>query len=188
MVVGSIVQGVTGTKAADAQADSADYGADVQRRNFQDGLALIQPQVSAGNTARNALMYETGLGSQPSGYEGFQATPGYEFVRNEGLRGIERSAAARGMTQSGAQLKALNRFNSGLASQEYGNHYNRLAGIAGAGQTASQTSAGLYRDQGNALANLAIQGGNARASGYASIGGAYNSMRQDALQVAGMFI
>lgn len=188
MVVGSIVQGITGSKAADAQADAANYGATVQRQNFKDALALIRPQITAGDEARDAVMFESGLGERPEGYSGFEASPGYEFVRDEGQRGIERSAAARGMTQSGAAFKELSRFNTGLASQEYGNFYNRLAGIAGAGQQAAQSGAGIYQNQGNALAGLALQGGNARASGYVGVGNAINSGIGNIVRGVGAFL
>jgi len=58
----------------------------------------------------------------------FEADPGYQFRMNEGAKAIERSAAARGGLNSGRTMKALANYGQGLASQEYGNAYNRAFG------------------------------------------------------------
>lgn len=66
-----------------------------------------------------------GLARDRFGADDFEADPGYEFRRSEGNRGIEQSAAAGGSLQSGASLKALNRFNQDTASDEYDRAYGR---------------------------------------------------------------
>lgn len=58
---------------------------------------------------------------QPLTKDTFQADPGYEFRRTEGERPIRNEASARGYLRSPATLKALMAFDSGLASQEFGN-------------------------------------------------------------------
>ena len=83
---------------------------------------------------------------------------------------LDRSAAARGGLLSGGALKAAQRYGQDYASTEFGNAYNRLAGRAGFGQTASTnmgTAAGNY---GVNAGNNMMAGANARASGY--VGGA----------------
>lgn len=55
----------------------------------------------------------------------FEEDPGYQFRRQQGMEGIQNSAASRGNLGSGATLKALAQFNSGLASQEYDKAYGR---------------------------------------------------------------
>lgn len=55
----------------------------------------------------------------------FEASPDYEFRKQQGMDGIQSSAAASGGLLSGAALKALNANNSNLASGEYGASYNR---------------------------------------------------------------
>jgi hypothetical protein len=50
---------------------------------------------------------------------------GYQFRKKQGMEGIQSSAAAKGGLMSGATLKALEGFNSGLASDEYGKAYDR---------------------------------------------------------------
>lgn len=51
--------------------------------------------------------------------------PGYQFRVEQGQKGIERSAAARGTLLSGGTLKDLEDYRQGLASQEYGQVYGR---------------------------------------------------------------
>ena len=56
--------------------------------------------------------------------------PGYKFRLSEGMKALDRQAAARGGLISGNALKATQRYGQDLASQEFGNAYNRLAGFA----------------------------------------------------------
>lgn len=53
--------------------------------------------------------------------------PGYQFRLREGEKGLERNAAARGMTLSGQTLKALERFRQDYASNEFEREYGRQA-------------------------------------------------------------
>jgi hypothetical protein len=95
----------------------------------------------------------------------FFQSPGYQFRRQEGTRGIERSAAASGGAFSGNALRALAEFNSGLASQEFGNYFNQLASVAGIGQTATNQTAAYGADYANQAGRNALYAGEARASG-----------------------
>jgi hypothetical protein len=56
----------------------------------------------------------------------FQTDPGYAFRLSEGMKALDRTAASRGGLLSGSTLKGAQRFGSDLASQEYGNAYNRF--------------------------------------------------------------
>lgn len=61
----------------------------------------------------------------------FTGTPGFKFALDNGRQAIERSFAAKGMGNSGNVLSELMKYGTGLASQEYGNRVNELAGLAG---------------------------------------------------------
>lgn len=65
-----------------------------------------------------------------------EATPGYQFTRDQGLKSVQNSAAARGLGVSGAALKGAARFATGLADQTlntqaniFGNNVARTQGI-----------------------------------------------------------
>jgi len=102
---------------------------------------------------------------QPGNMSRFFTSPDYGFRRDEGTRGIEQSAAARGGAFSGNALRGLDEFNSNLAAGEYGNYFNRLMAMSGMGQTAT-TQAGNYMQQGAGnIGNMLQNQGDARASG-----------------------
>lgn len=106
---------------------------------------------------------------------------GLQFGLNEGEKAINNRASAGGSYLSGATLKALTRFGNDYgttkAADSYGrftadqtNQYNRLAGIAGTGQQATnQVSAAGQNYANNASANT-TGAGNAQAAGI--VGGA----------------
>lgn len=58
-------------------------------------------------------------------------TNAYKFRFNQGQQALERSAASKGMLNSGNTLAALADYGQGAASQEYGNEFNRLSGAVG---------------------------------------------------------
>lgn len=51
--------------------------------------------------------------------------PGYQFRLDQGTRGVNNSAAAKGGLLSGAAAKALDQYNQDYASGEYNNAFNR---------------------------------------------------------------
>lgn len=57
----------------------------------------------------------------------FQADPGYQFRKNQIEKAVERRASGRGRNASPATDKELAEYVGGLASQEYGNAFNRYA-------------------------------------------------------------
>jgi len=166
--------------AASATTQAADTSAAVQREMFERQVELQEPWRQAGISALNKL---APLAEQytPFGMQQFQADPGYAFRLSEGMKALERGAAARGNLLSGATLKGAQRFGQDLASQEYMNAFNRyqaeraarlgpLQSLAGVGQTSAQALAGQAGQLGANLGQTYMAGGvgagQARASGY----------------------
>jgi hypothetical protein len=52
--------------------------------------------------------------------------PGYQFRMDQGLGALENRMAGRGLVGSGAEQKGIMDYAQGLASQEYGNAFNRF--------------------------------------------------------------
>lgn len=98
-------------------------------------------------------------------FSAFYNSPDYNFARTEGQRGVEQSAAARGGAASGNALRALSEFNQGLASQQFGNYYNRMAGLAGIGQSATNNLGQVGAQYASGIAGLQSGIGQTRASG-----------------------
>ena len=159
---GSALLGASASKsAANTQAASADRATELQERMFNKQLELQEPFRQSGINALNKIESGDIMGSMD---------PSYSFRFQEGLKALDRQAAARGGLISGGALKAAQRYGQDFASQEFGNAYNRLASMAGLGQTATgaqSTAAGQF---GANAGNLMTGAGAARASGY--VGGA----------------
>lgn len=56
-------------------------------------------------------------------------TAGYQFALDQGNQAINRSAAAKGMLNSGNVLAELAKYGQGMASQQYNTETNRLADL-----------------------------------------------------------
>lgn len=190
------------SNAANAAAASEDRRFDISRQDQLAQLAQQREDTKDYRAAGTASLAQLMAGIAPGGqfderYQRgtFEQDPGFQFRQQQGEQGINRAATASGARYSGATLKALARFNSGLASQEYGafdqrqntaqqffegnqaNRYNRLASLAGIGQTANNAlnSAGqqvnsniaqLGAASGARTANYLQDAAEARASGY----------------------
>jgi hypothetical protein len=61
-------------------------------------------------------------------------TAGYKFALDQGNQQINRSAAAKGMLNSGNVLAELAKYGQGMASQQYNTETNRLASLLGGAQ------------------------------------------------------
>jgi hypothetical protein len=68
-----------------------------------------------------------------TGQVNLESDPGYQFRLSEGLKALDRQAAARGGLISGSALKASQRYGQDMASQEYGAAYGRALTEYGAG-------------------------------------------------------
>lgn len=174
-VVGAGSSLIAGNKAAKAQKSAAAMQVAEQQRQYDTTRADFAPYRAAGTGALDMLSRAYGIGGQAPDLSAFTASPGYQFRFNEGLRGIDRGAAARGLLHSGAAVKAEQRFGEGLAASEFGDWWNRLAGVAGVGQAATGQTAAAGANAANNISNAYQQMGNARASSYANTGSAINS-------------
>jgi hypothetical protein len=112
----------------------------------------------------------------------FFESPDYQFNLAEGQKAIDRSLAARGRTLSGAGVKEGIRYASGMASNEYGNFYNRLANLAGIGQAATNSTAAAGANAANNISQNHLFSAQARANGYMNTGQAVNNGVQGGLQ------
>ena len=149
------------SKAASTQASAADRATELQERMFNRQVELQEPWRQAGMNALNRMQSGDVMGMMD---------PSYKFRLGEGLKALDRQAAARGGLISGGALKAAQRYGQDVASTEFGNAYNRLAGLAGVGQTATGAMGSAANQFGANAGNLMTGAGAARASGY--VGGA----------------
>lgn len=211
---GAESQANAATGAAQTSADSAAKALDLQKTMYEQTRADQAPWRGAGTGAVNSLAWGMGLPGSDGpgsgalarnfGAADFQQDPGYQFRLSEGLKALGNQSSARGMSASGASQKGLMRYGQDYASGEYQNAfnryqsnqqnlYNRLAGIAGTGQTANNAISAAGQNYAGAGGNALMAGGNAlaggmvgaaaaNASGYQGIG---NALAQGANQYQG---
>lgn len=157
--------------AANAAADGQQLAIAEQQRQFDLTRQDMQPWMQAG---QNALGQMQALNA--GDFSSFTQSPDYQFALDQGLQGLDRSAAARGSLNTGGHSADVLGYAQGLASQNYGNFYNRLAGLANVGQTTAtslgQFGANAASNIGNAYGNI----GNARASSYQARGDANSQL------------
>lgn len=183
--VGSVVGGITQANAAEAaanqQAEAARNALQLQREMFEYQKGLLEPYRTAGTAALERLSGAMGLGGQAQQQKMLEMDPGYGFRLGEGLKALERMQAARGSMLSGGAMKAGQRYAQDYASGEYSNAYNRLANIAGLGQTAGTQLGGAAQQFGQTAGNVMGQEANALAAGRIGRGSAYGNAIQGGL-------
>lgn len=102
----------------------------------------------------------------PSGMDAFFTSPDYQFRQNEQTRALTARNAMLGIQDSGAAQKSALQYSGNLASGEFNNYANRLASLAGVGQSAANQSAQLGQNFANNFGNLQTQNAQNLGSSY----------------------
>lgn len=113
------------SKAAKEQTKATKSAIAAEERALERQIGLQEPFRQVGVNALAQYPTAAAPSYTPFGMEQFNADPGYQFRMSEGLKALERSAAARGILSSGQTLKDITRFGQDTASQEYQNAFSR---------------------------------------------------------------
>lgn len=159
--------------AAQTSAASADRATELQQRIYEENVARQQPFLQTGTEFFNRLA-DLQRGGPGAAQQFLQMDPGYGFRMSEGLKALERSAAARGGLMSGATGKALQRYGQDLGSQEFGAAYNRLAGLANVGPQAAGVMSTLGQNYASNVGNIMMNQGQTAANAQLARGSAYS--------------
>ena len=177
IVGSSVVSGVLGSRSADRAASASSSASRrsiaEQRRQFDLTRADFAPYREAGSAALARL--QGGLGH-------FEESPDYKFRVAEQDKALDRMGSARGELLSGGALKDAARYSGNLASNEYGNWWNRQAGLAGIGQSATGSTAAAGQATAGNISNSLMQAGAARGNAYLQGGQAVNNAVQGGIQ------
>jgi len=210
------------SSAADtaAQASGAASAASIaeQRRQYDQNRADQAPYLAAGTESVNRLATDLRPGGRFATTTPFNFNyadykdPSLQFSLDENLRRMRHGRAAAGTYAGGGGIKEEDRYLAGLMSTDYQNAfnraltgfnantgernalYNRLAGVAGTGQTATNQigaqGANMAGNIGTSLMGSAANTGNAAlaAAGIrnSAFGGAANVLgRMYGPQLAG---
>jgi len=161
-------------KAAKAQAAASQAATAEQRRQYDQTRADLQPWRAAGNNALSRI--DRYLGGDDSD---FFTSPDYQFRRDEGTRDIGNFFSGGGSgVYSGNAMKELANFNSGLASGEIGNWFNRQFGVSEAGRGATNTTAAMGQNTANNISNNMMNAGRANADRWMNTASGVNNAAQ----------
>jgi hypothetical protein len=137
-------------KATDISKDYTGQAAAYQQPYYQAGSNQV---TTLGNMLNNGsytvnpdnYLYK---GAQPDVYQptafNFQEDPGYQFTRDQGLSAVNSNAAGSGSMLSGATLKALQKYGTGLANTTYNDAYTRYLSGQNLNMTANNNALGQY--------------------------------------------
>lgn len=194
-IIGGRQSAKAAQSAADTSAAATDRATELQRDMFNRNIELQAPFREAGVNALNKLV-PLATNYTPFGMSQFQADPGYAFRMSEGMKGLERSAAARGGLLSGATLKGVQRFGQDLGSQEYMNAFNRyqternaqlnpLQSLAGVGQTSANTLGAAGTQFANTMGNMGMNQANVQGNATMARASAYGNTLNQLSQLYG---
>lgn len=166
---------------ARAQQQGLDAATAEQQRQYDLAREDRKPWLEAGQGAL-AQMQQLNSGD----FSSFKESPDYQWTLDQGFKGLDRSAAARGGLYGGGHSADLVDYGQGQASKQYGTYYSRLSDLATGGNATAGALGALGANYANNVGANAIQGGMNRASSYnqqannnsqfaAGLGGAFSN-------------
>lgn len=136
-----------------------------QSNSSNQAYPVLQSQLGdqVGNAGKSSnaildLLGINGAGAQTTGFDNFRNSSGYDFIKNEGIKGIENSKASQGLLNSGSALKSIAGYSSNLANNFLNQYLSSLMGVnssglqagsllAGAGNVSNSSSSGVSNGQ-----------------------------------------
>lgn len=140
----------------------------------------LTPYKIAPQTALNGSTAMTGANNA---FRQYIDNSDYAFRQNEGDKGLNAGYAAKGLLESGAAMKALERYRGNLQAGYRNEYMGHLGNQQGVGLSGANALAGVGTNYANAVgannqanasvqANAALAGSNALGSGLAGAGAA----------------
>jgi hypothetical protein len=148
-------------KAAGAQKKAANSSIAEQQREYdqtrEDQLPFLQAGQNAVNLQQQYLSGDT---------SGFENSPDYKFAVSQGFKGLDAGAASRGNLWGGGTDADRISLGQGLATQYANNYWNKLAGMAGQGQSSATNLGAVGQNTAGNIGSYLNNAGAATASSY----------------------
>lgn len=181
-VVGAAGSIYAGNKAANAQKSAANASIAEQQREYdqtrQDQLPFLQAGQNALNLQQQYLAGDT---------SGFENSPDYKFAVDQGFKGLDAGAAARGNLWGGGTDADRISLGQGLATQYANNYWSKLAGMAGQGQSSANTLGSVGQSTASNIGNYLTNSGAATASSYANTANSVNNLLNQGANIYGQY-
>ena len=138
--VGNLTGGLLGQSDTEKAAKSAQgYSKQAKKdtlaeydKAWGESYDWLKPYLDEGQTGLDLYREQMGMAPDQPVFDNFtfdvskiEQNPAYQFVRDQGLQAIDRITAKNRQLGSGNRMTAIADYASGLASQEYGNEFNR---------------------------------------------------------------
>jgi hypothetical protein len=183
-----LMQANAASQAAQDQENAAKSAQALQQQEFQQTQQNLSPWMTTGSSALQQIASLYGLGPGGNGQpntagmmSALQSYPGYQFALQQGDQSLDRVAASRGLSLSGAQLKDSQQFGQGLATQTFGNYMSGLQGLSQQGLGAAGSLGNFASNYANASGQMGLAAGQAQAAGVVGSTNAITSGLQGAL-------
>lgn len=176
---GAYEQGQAGKDAADASAKGSQYAADLAHQEYEQTRQDMMPWLTAGT---NALTQQQNFLN--GDYGAALNSPFYKASLEEGFKGLDMGATARGNLWGGGTDADRIRLGQNIASNQLQTYYNALAGLSNTGQTTANQLGSFGSNYAQQAGGYAQDAANARASSYANSANAWSNYGN---QLAGMF-
>lgn len=193
--IGNVLGGITGAKqagkaaeqAGQTQAAASQAGIDEQRRQFDSLVQLMSPYVQAGTGAmqqQQALIGLQGPEAQQQAVSGFEQSPLFQSMQQQGENAILQNASATGGLRGGNVQAALGQFRPQLLNQLIEQQYGRLGGLSAMGQASAAGQASGGMKSASNISNLLGNQAQAIAGGQVARGGTQRQVFNDILGIA----
>jgi hypothetical protein len=192
-ITAAVIGGATAVYGASKASSAAKAGAKASQQATDATIAEQKRQYDL-TRADQAPWMEAGkgaLGTQQAllggDFSKFYASPDYQFTLDQGMKGLDRSAAARGRLYSGGYGQDLVNYAQGAASTQYNNFYSKLAGLSNTGSGTAQNLGGLGANYANSMGSALQTNANNRTSAYNSQANAWGNAANQIGGIAGNY-
>lgn len=197
----SLASGYMGASAARDAANKQSEGANAairqQREMFDIQNEQQKPYREAGYTALSDIAGMKPYLNKRFSAEDFYADPSYQFRLDQSNDALQNMQNRSGGQIGGNTLYEMAKLNSGLAATEYGaantrfqgersGIYDRLASIAGIGQTSQGQTSQLAQNVAGNIGEATISSSNAQAAANIGAAKAYGGGIQNAANMYSM--
>lgn len=197
--IGDIIGGIGQEKAGDKAISQERFSQQqaLTQLGAANAHAAADPYFTqsedAGTAANTAQANLLGVGGDPAkqqaAFNNYLGSTGYQFQLKQGQNAVGSSAASKGLLNSGATAKALDKYGQGLASTSFNNYFGQLGQLSSAGAASATTRNNTSLGVANSAANTISQSGSNQAQ-YAqnAIAGQYNAYGNAANSLVSSFV
>jgi hypothetical protein len=173
--IGAIVSSNAASDAAQATRDAAAQNNALQSQIYSSNKETLNPYVQTGNAASSAINKLLGLSGdsseQQAAFDTWKNATGYQSALKQGQNSVTAALGAKGLTDSGAALKALTQYGQDYADSKFQTYLGNLqtqqatglsgaSALAGVGQNYANATSANNTAAANATGNAALSSAN----------------------------